>query len=107
MKSEYSIVTTTTASIETAKEIAGVLVEKRLAACVQMFPIRSIYVWQGQTYDESEVVLHIKSKTALFGEISEAIKARHPYEVPQIVQIPITDGSADYLKWIDDAVKEI
>jgi periplasmic divalent cation tolerance protein len=98
----YSIIITTAACEESAKKIAEVLVEKRLAACVQMFPVKSVYVWQGKVCKESEITLHIKSKASLFGMVSEAIKAHHSYQVPEIIQIPIADGSADYLKWIDE-----
>ena len=101
MNIEYSIVFTTCADKESAKAIAMLLVEKRLAACVQLFPIESIYVWQGKICDDSETALLIKSKTALFEEISAAIKGNHSYEVPEIIQIPITDGHHEYLKWID------
>ena len=100
-KNEYSIVITTAGSKDAAKKIANLLVEKRLAACVQMFPIESVYSWQGKICEDDEVTLFIKSKTALFDEISAAIKANHEYEVPEIIQIPIINGLPDYLKWID------
>ena len=101
MNTEYSIVFTTCADKESAKAIAMLLVEKRLAACVQMIPIESIYIWEDKICDDSETALLIKSKTALFEEISTAIKDNHSYEVPEIIQIPITAGHSDYLKWID------
>ena len=86
------MIITTTADKESAKSIAGLLVEKRLAACVQMFPIESVYFWQGKICDENEIALFIKSKTALFSKISELIREIHTYEVPEIIQIPIIDG---------------
>ena len=101
-ENDYSLIITTTANKESAREIARLLVEKRLAACAQMLPIESIYFWQGKICEESETALFIKSKTALFDEIKAAIKENHPYEVPEIVQIPITDGLPEYLKWIGD-----
>ena len=76
--------------------------DKKLAACGQIFPIESIYFWQSKVCDENESMLLIKSKTALFDEIKAVIKKNHPYEVPEIVQIPITTGLPEYLGWIDD-----
>ena len=102
---EYSITITTTADKDSAKTIAKFLVEKRLAACVQMLPIESVYLWQGKICDEGEIMLLIKSKTTLFGEIVSAIKENHSYEVPEIIQVPITDGLPDYLKWIDECTR--
>ena len=98
----YSIIITTTANKEDAKKIARLLVEKRLAACGQMFPIESVYFWKDKVCEENETILFIKSKTALADEIKTAIKANHAYEVPEIIQIPITGGLPEYLKWIDD-----
>jgi len=98
----YSLIITTTANKESAKEIARLLVEKKLIACGQIFPIESIYFWQGKVCEENETMLLIKSRTALFDRIKAVIKENHSYEVPEIVQIPITDGLPEYIKWIDD-----
>ncbi|MCL2838234.1 MAG: divalent-cation tolerance protein CutA [Oscillospiraceae bacterium] len=99
---EYSMFITTCADKESAKMIAELLVKNRLAACVQLFPIESVYFWHGKTCEDNEVALFIKSKTKLFDKIAVAIKENHPYEVPEIAQISITDGLPEYLKWIDD-----
>jgi periplasmic divalent cation tolerance protein len=98
----YSLIITTTAGKESAKKIAKELVEKHLAACVQMLPIQSVYLWKEKICDEDEIALFIKSKTALFKEIKTAIRKNHEYEVPEIIQIPITDGLPEYLQWIDE-----
>jgi len=104
---DYSMVITTAASLEEANSIAKVLLDNRLAACVQMFNIKSMYIWQGEVCESGEVALHIKSKTILFNEIKKAIKANHSYDVPEIIQIPITDGSSEYLEWIKEStIKE-
>jgi len=100
---DYTIITTTFPTQDAAKSAAKLLVEKRLAACVQLLPIKSVYSWQGEICDESEVLLLIKSRAALFGEIAAVIKEIHTYEVPQIVQIPITDGLPEYLRWIEES----
>ena len=101
MQTEYSVIITTYPGKDAAKQAAKLLVERRLAACVQLFPVESVYLWQGEICGEGEVVLLIKSKTARFSEISAAIRENHSYQVPEIVQIPITDGLPEYLKWID------
>jgi periplasmic divalent cation tolerance protein len=101
-KHEYSIITTTYPDKESAKSVAKLLIEKRLVACAQIFPIESMYLWQGQIHDEDETILIAKSKTLLFDKIVATIRDNHTYEVPQIVQIPITDGLPEYLRWIGD-----
>jgi periplasmic divalent cation tolerance protein len=101
----YSMIITTCADKEAAKAIAKVLLEKRLAACVQMLPVESMYVWQGKIYDDNETILFIKSKAVLFDKIAAVIKENHNYEVPEIIQVPITVGIPEYLKWIDDCVE--
>ena len=105
MSNEYSITISTFADKESSKKIAKLLVEKQLAACVQMFPIESVYIWQDKVCDEHEIILLIKSKTEMFNEIAATIKENHTYEVPEIIQLPITDGLPEYLKWIDGWVK--
>jgi len=104
MQNNYSIIITTTPNKELAKKIAKMLVEKRLAACGQMFPIESIYHWQGKINEDNEIMLFIKSKTELLDKIKALIIENHTYEVPEIIQIPITDGLPDYLKWIDESL---
>ena len=100
MEKEYSLIISTTDGKESAKKIARMLVEKKLASCAQLFPIESIYFWQDKICEENEIMLFIKSKTALFDEIKTAIRENHSYDVPEIIQIPITDGLPEYLKWI-------
>ena len=102
MNNVYSVVITTCADMENAKEIAKTLIENHLAACVQMFPVESVYSWQGKICEENEITLAIKTKAALFEKIMETIKEKHPYEVPEIIQLPIADGLPDYLRWIED-----
>lgn len=105
MGNEYTIIITTYPDKNSAKTTAKMLVEKRLAACVQIFPIESVYLWQGNICDENETVMFIKSKTALFDKITALIRESHTYDVPEIIQLPITDGLPEYLKWIDDCTK--
>jgi len=102
MENKFSIIITTLPDKASAKNLAKLLVEKKLAACVQIFPIESVYAWEGKICDENEFFLFIKSKTVNFERISAAIKENHTYDVPEIVQIPLTNGLPEYLKWIDD-----
>ena len=104
--SEYSIIISTFADSESAKKTAKMLIKQRLVACVQMLSIDSVYLWKGEICDECETMLFIKSRTALFDKIAAAIKGNHPYEVPEIIQVPITDGLPEYLKWINDCANE-
>ena len=104
MNNDYSIIISTFADKETAKQAAKLLVEQRLAACAQLFPIVSVYLWKNETCDENEIMLFIKSRTSLFGKIAAVIKENHPYELPEIIQIPITDGLPEYLRWIETCV---
>jgi len=104
MKTGYSLTITTTPDKESAKSIARLLVEKQFAACVQILPIESVYSWKGEICNEDEILLCIKSKPEFFDTIKTAIKENHTYEVPEIIQIPITDGLPEYLKWIDNCV---
>jgi periplasmic divalent cation tolerance protein len=100
--SEYSMVITTCGDKESAKRLAEVLIGERLAACVQMFPVESIYFWQGEVCNDNEIVLFIKSRAALFEKLSVKIRENHSYEVPEIIQLPIVDGLPEYLRWIDN-----
>ena len=98
-------VTTTTAKREDAERIAGALVEGRLAACVQILgPLTSIYRWQGRIETAGEWLCLIKSRQSRYGGIEAAIRALHPYETPEIVAVPITAGSRDYLDWLGKEV---
>ena len=103
MVSEYSIIITTFQDKQSTREFAKLLVETRLAACAQIIPIESVYFWQDETISNNETMLIIKSKTDLFDKISSVIMEHHTYDVPEIVQIPITGGLPEYLKWIGDS----
>jgi len=94
-------VVTTTDKKEDAEKIALSLVERKLAACVQIVgPITSIYRWKGNIETAEEWQCVIKSRKDLYEEIETAIKAIHPYEVPEIIAVPIVAGSGDYLEWL-------
>jgi periplasmic divalent cation tolerance protein len=101
---DYISVATTTDSEANARQIAGALLDGRLAACVQISaPIESRYWWQGKIETAREWRLTIKTRAALFDDLSSAIRAVHPYSVPQILALPFVAGNRDYLAWIDEA----
>ena len=102
----YSVVITTCGDRELAKRLSYMLVELRLAACVQIFPVESVYVWKDSVCNDDEFVLLIKTRAELFDELVSAIRENHSYEVPEIIQIPITDGLPEYLAWISENCKE-
>jgi periplasmic divalent cation tolerance protein len=99
--SEQGVLLTTLPSQEDARRLAHLLVEEKLAACVQMMPIDSVYRWEGKVQNEGEVLLLIKTRTALFDAAMARIKAKHPYTVPEIVGWPFSAGHLPYLNWID------
>jgi periplasmic divalent cation tolerance protein len=99
----YCMVFTTCPSHEEGSRIASLLVEGRLAACVQMTAITSCYQWKGEVCRESEQLLIIKARVDNYDRIESCILQNHSYEVPEIVMIPIVKGSAGYLGWIDEA----
>jgi periplasmic divalent cation tolerance protein len=95
------LVLSTVASAEDAERIAAALVEGELAACVSLLPsVRSIYRWKGTLEREEEHLLLIKTRGERFDDLRSALVALHPYEVPEVVALPIVDGHAPYLEWL-------
>ncbi|CCK81754.1 MULTISPECIES: divalent-cation tolerance protein CutA [Desulfobacula] len=99
---EYCIVLTTCPNNNEAKTLASKLIKEKLAACVQLSSITSYYTWKGDMHNETEIRLIIKTRSRLYETIEQFIQKNHSYDVPQIVQIPINDGSDEYLDWIDE-----
>ncbi len=96
------VVLSTCSSEEEARKIARSLVEKRVAACVQVISgLRSVYWWQGKIEEEGEALLVVKSRRDLFRRLEAELRKLHSYEVPEIVALTVVDGSADYLGWLD------
>ena len=99
------LVLTTCGSREEAQRIANGLVERRLAACVNIVPqIESVYRWQGNVENAIEWLLLIKTTAALFARLRDALQELHSYDVPECIEIGIEDGSAEYLEWIGESV---
>ena len=101
--SAYGMLLTTAPSREEAAQIAKLLIDEKLAACVQLLPIESFYVWDGKTQNENEVLLLAKTRSALFDTAIARIKAVHSYSVPQIVALPFAAGFQGYFDWIAEA----
>lgn len=102
--SQACIVLTTAGSEDEARRIAKDLVERRLAACVNVIPrMESIYRWQGKVETSAEWLLVIKTRTQVFERVHDAIKELHSYELPECVMLEISDGSREYLKWIEES----
>ncbi|MBI4632708.1 MAG: divalent-cation tolerance protein CutA [Deltaproteobacteria bacterium] len=96
-------VLTTTEKREDAERIARLLVEKRLAACVQIVgPVMSAYRWKGKVEETEEWQCLIKSREDLFSEVEKTVRSVHPYETPEIIATAILAGSGDYLEWLQD-----
>jgi periplasmic divalent cation tolerance protein len=99
-------VTTTVNSRETAERIADALVRERLAACAQVLgPIRSTYWWQGRVEQADEWYCHLKTTRDRLPELEARLRALHPYDVPELIALPIVAGFPAYLDWIQDSVR--
>ena len=104
---KYVIVFITTGSVEEATQIAKVLVDQRLAACVNIVPkILSIYRWQGKIENDTETKMIIKTKSNLVNQLIQEVKNIHSYDICEITVVPIISGNPDYLKWIAESVHE-
>jgi periplasmic divalent cation tolerance protein len=97
---DFGIITTTVAQKDDAERLAALLLAERLAACVQITAINSRYVWQGETNHEPELMLLIKTRSALFEKVMARIAEEHPYEVPELVATPFAAGLPAYFDWI-------
>src|SRR5512139_1720751 len=101
------VVLVTCGSEEEALRIANALVEEHLAACVNVIsPIRSVYRWEGKIWDEREWLLMIKTQSQRFGELEKKVKSLHSYIVPEIVSLPIVEGSPSYLNWLEEMTQK-
>ena len=98
---EYQLVLTTCPDLDVAERVARALVQERLAACVNILPVaKSIYLWKGRVESAAEQLLIIKSMARAFRAIRKRILELHPYELPEVLAVPIADGLPDYLAWI-------
>ncbi len=98
-----SIVFTTVASADDARTLARLVVEHRLAACVQMVPIHSVYRWDGEVREDDEVLVLIKAPSASVPSIEAAVAEHHRYDVPELLHVAMDGGLPDYLRWLVDS----
>ncbi len=102
----FSIVYITAGEMKEAKRIGRKLIEERLAACANIFPIDSIYRWKNNVEEAREFGIIIKTKSAKVAEIEKRVKEMHSYEVPCVISFRIDGGSEDYIRWIDESVED-
>ena len=98
----YCVAITTVAGRDDAEKLAKGIIEQRLAACVQLNDIDSYYIWDEKLTVDAEVRLMVKTVDEKYKELENYILASHPYEIPQIIKLPVADGYSKYLDWIDE-----
>ena len=86
-----------------ARDLARALVERRIAGCVNWMPVRSAYRWEGAVQEEGEALLLIKTDRAQLDELRRVLDELHPYELPELIAVPIGEGSPAYLRWLREA----
>ncbi|MHC4307304.1 MAG: divalent-cation tolerance protein CutA [Planctomycetota bacterium] len=102
----YIVIYITTGSVNEAKKIGRALVEEKLVACSNIIsPIRSIYSWQGKICDDKEALMVLKTRKKLFNQIVKRVEKLHSYDVPEIIAMPIIEGSSKYLSWLNEETK--
>jgi len=99
------VVLVTASSRAEAEAIAQALIQEKLAACVSLMPIRSLYTWQNEVHADEEWQLFIKSSLAQFPKLAARVQEIHSYEVPEIIALPIVHGSSAYLNWMNEQLQ--
>jgi periplasmic divalent cation tolerance protein len=100
---DFIVIYVTVGAAEEAGRIARALVEDRLAACVNQLPsVRSTYRWQGEVEQSNEELLIIKTRRDLLASVHKRVRELHSYELPELIALPVVDGSVEYLQWLDD-----
>lgn len=101
----YCVILTTCGSSDEAEELAGTLVNQRLAACVQITSVTSFYRWEDDVARDHEYLLLIKAMMSRYDDIEQFIRKNHAYDIPEIIRLPVSGGLQDYLHWIDDVTR--
>ena len=105
---KYRLVVVTTQNVAEAEKIARKLIEKELAACVNIVPkIRSLYRWKGEVHEDQESLMLIKTSRKLIPELKKRIKKMHSYDLPEFIVFKIEQGDRDYLKWLESQLKRV
>ena len=102
----FIIIYTTLPDRVVTEEISNTLVNENLVACVNFFPIRSVYKWKNKLNEDEEYALIMKTRESLYGKVEKRLKELHPYEVPAVVSYRIKDGLKSYLSWIEKETEE-
>ena len=106
--SEFVSAFVTTPSMEVAKSISRALVSQKLAACVNIIPsVTSVYSWEGAVHEDSEHLLMIKTQRQRVHDLIDHVKSTHPYDVPEVIVLPIQQGNPAYLKWVADSTEKV
>jgi periplasmic divalent cation tolerance protein len=106
MTEEHCVVLCTVPDVGNGERLAHSLVEARLAACVNILPgLTSVFCWQGETQKEAEALLIIKTRRDRFDALCTLLREQHPYELPEIIAVPLSDGLPAYLRWIDQSLE--
>jgi periplasmic divalent cation tolerance protein len=103
---EVLILVCTCPDAATARRLAGGLLESKLAACVNILPeIRSMYRWQGELHDDGEALMVVKTVQRAYAEVEAWLLQHHPYDVPEVLAVPVQAGSAAYLEWVQNEIE--
>ncbi|MGW1073233.1 divalent-cation tolerance protein CutA [Streptomyces sp. NPDC002537] len=102
---DHAVVTTTTDAEEAARTLAAELIDERLAACAQVYPISSVYRWEGKVEQAQEWRVDFKTRGDLVNQLAARIGELHAYETPEIIAVPVVAGSAAYLSWVTDETR--
>jgi len=106
MSNEYSVIMTTFPNQESMDKVSSKLLESGLAACIQCMDVTSMFSWEGKINHEPEKLVLIKTKSALFDEIKALIMQEHPYDVPEVIQLPIEKVAEGYQVWMESVLKK-
>lgn len=104
---DYCVVLITTPEEGLAERISDLLIEQNLGACVQTTPISSVYRWSSEVHHENEILMLVKTRTALIDELVEQVREMHVYDAPEIIALPLIGGSPDYLNWVDAQTRPV
>ncbi len=104
---DYQLLITTCPNPKVASKLAHTLVENHLAACVNIIPqIQSVYEWEGKVISDAEILLLIKTRSEHYAAIEKTVLKQHPYDVPELIVLPIETGLPSYLAWLDNVVSQ-
>lgn len=105
MPCPFLVILTTLPTSASARKLTGLVLKKRLAACINLLPSESFFWWKGRIDRAKEQLLFIKTRASHFEKLRRLIERHHPYSVPEIIAFPIQKGNASYLKWLEDSLR--